>query len=430
MRTIPGTVPRETLARIERALPAIQKNFGTPCFVYDEQGIIDRVSGLRYAMRDVYGYEQFYAVKAWPNPANLRLQHRTGSGFDCSSPYELHLMEMIGAFGSKIILTSNNSRQEWFDWTNRLGGIINLDDIRLIEKVRDFPGTISFRLNPGKRQSASGLKTFSEPVKAKYGITWRQMIPAYRRALERGAKIFGLHTMVASNCRDEDYLVDNFVMGLEAAAEIEKALGIQLSFFNGGGGFGITYKPTDKTLNIRRIGERMAELQDKFRKEHGYVPRFFTEMGRWVTGPFGVLLVSAINRKDTYQIYIGVDAGMEALARPAFYDAYHHIWVFGADRTRGMQRVNITGSICENWDRLTAGTKDGRRLLPIIKMGEVLGVANCGAHARAMGFNYNGVTRPQEVMIRANGTAELIRRAETFADLDATLQFEKKIVQI
>lgn len=423
MKVIPGTIPPAFYARLERALPTIRQKFGTPCFIYDAQSILDRGDELWHAMRHVYGFKQHYAVKAWNNPANLLLQKQRGFGFDCSSPYELHLMEKIGVRGPDIMFTSNNSLPEWFDWANRLGATINLDDVSLMRKVKDFPELICFRLNPGRRKS--GTSIIGEPVKAKYGITWDQLIPAYREARARGAKRFGLHMMVCSNCRDEDYLIDTERMGFEAIAEVEKALGIQFEFFNMGGGFGIPYKPSDKTLNINRIGERLAEVQDRFQLDHGYRPRLYTEMGRWMTGPFGVLAVEAINRKDIYEVHIGVNAGMEALARPALYGAYHHAEVWGAKNRRRFEKVNLVGSICENWDRLANG-----RNLPVIKMGDPILVGNCGAHAIVMGTHYNGKTGPQEVMIDTNETARLIRRAETLEDLDATLYFDEKVVKL
>lgn len=415
-------IPAPALARIERALPAILNEFGTPCYVYDEQGILDRGRELQYAMRQISGFQQFYAVKAWNNPANLLLQQRMGFGFDCSSPYEMDLIERIGAQG-RFILTSNNSRPEWFKQALRLGGIINLDDISLIRKVQDFPKIIAFRLNPGERKSG-GDRVFSAPRRAKYGIMWEQLVPAYRRAMARGAIRFGLHTMVRSNCRDEDYLVDTLQILLEAIGKVEQALGIEFEFVNPGGGFGVPYHPRkDGKLNINRIGERFAGLLDGFRLERGYAPRLYTEMGRWMTAPFGVLVTKVINRKEIYETHVGVDVGMEGLVRPAMYGAYHHIKVFGAERRRTREVVNVVGSICEDCDRLAT-----HRLLPKTREGDILLVFCGGAHAWVMCGNYNGKTRVQEVMLRASGQAELIRRAETHDDLDATLRFEPKIV--
>ena len=417
--------PKPTLARIERALPAIIETFGTPCYVADEQGVLERGSDLRYAMRDVPGFQQFYAVKAWNNPENLKLQKAMGFGFDCSSVYEMNLMERIGAQG-RFILTSNNSRSEWFDQANRLGGIINLDDVSLIKKVRDFPELICFRLNPGKRVSMPGvrLQSFGKPEEQKYGIMWEQLVPAYRKAKALGAKRFGLHMMIGSNCLDEEYFVNLLKLMLKACALLEKALGIRVEFVDIGGGFGIPYRPKDKGLNINRIGERFAGSLNEFKQLHGYAPALFTEMGRWMTGPFGVLALSAINRKDIYQTHIGLDAGMNALMRHGMYGAYHHVKVVGAERRRKFEIVNGVGQICENIDRLFT-----KRRLPVIRIGDVLLVMDVLAHGLAMVFKYNGTTAPPEVMLRTDGTAELIRRAETHDDLDATLQFEPKIIQ-
>lgn len=417
--------PVASLARIERALPAILDTFGTPCYVYDEQGILERGKELKHAMRHVAGFRQFYAVKAWNNPENLNLQMAMGFGFDCSSMYEMHLVERIGAEG-RFILTSNNSREEWFERARELHGIINLDDISLIQKVRNFPGLICFRLNPGKRvrMVGSGLKSFGKPEEQKYGIMWEQLVPAYRMARARGAKGFGIHLMVGSNRLDEEYFIVMLKLLLKACALLEKELGISVEFVDIGGGFGIAYLPTEKDLNMNRIGERFAGLLASFRCHHGYAPKLYTEMGRWMTGPYGVLVTRVINRKEIYHTYVGTDIGMEGLARPAFYNAYHRITVPGVSSRRGYEVVSVVGSICENWDRLATN-----RRLPRTEEGDVMLVQGAGAHAIVMCSHYNGKTLPPEVMVRMGGRAELIRRGETHDDLDATLNFEPKSVQ-
>ncbi len=349
------------------------------------------------------------------------LQKRMGFGFDCSSPYELKLAARAGAGGEQIFFTSNNSRPEWFDQASALGAVINLDDVSLIKKVREFPELICFRLNPGKRRTGSSI--IGTPVEAKYGIMWEQLIPAFREAKARGARRFGIHTMVCSNCRDEKYLTATVGMLLQAIEEVSTKLKIQFEFINMGGGFGIPYRPTDKELNINRIGERIAVLLDLFRRKHGYAPNLFTEMGRWMTGPYGVLVASVINRKEIYQTHVGVDVGMNGLMRHGMYGAYHHIKVVGAKQQK-KEVVNVVGQICENCDRLAT-----KRLLPRTREGDILLVQDAGAHGIVMCFNYNGTTRPQEVMLREDGTADLIRRAETHDDLDATLNFKPKQIQ-
>ncbi|MBU6389991.1 diaminopimelate decarboxylase [Patescibacteria group bacterium] len=419
--------PKSSLARIERALPAILSEFGTPCYVYDEQGILERGAALKHYMRDVPGYRQWYAVKAWNNPANLRLQQSMGFGFDCSSMYEMHLMEQIGAQG-RFILTSNNSRREWFDEANHLGGIINLDDISLIGKVREFPEMICFRLNPGRRIAGPrvGLQSFGKPWEQKYGIMWEELASAYSRAKACGARHFGIHMMIGSNCLEPDYFINVLRLILKAATIAERATGIPVDFADIGGGFGIPYRPKQRELDMAEVGERLAAVLAEFKHEHGYAPALWTEMGRWMTGPFGVLVASAINRKDIYQIHVGLDVGMNGLMRHGMYGSYHHAKVVGAERRQRKERVNLVGQICENIDRLATG-----RLLPVIRIGDTVLVQDAGAHGIVMCFNYNGTTRPQEVMLRQGGKeAELIRRAETIGDLDATLNHEPKTIRI
>lgn len=417
--------PTESLNRIKRALPAILDTFGTPCYVHDERGIEERGSALHHAMRHVEGFRQYYAVKAWNNPENLRLQQRMGFGFDCSSPYEMHLMERIGA-NYNFILTSNNSREEWFATANRLGGIINLDDVSLIKKVRDFPETICFRINPGRRMKTDNarLKSFGKPWEQKYGIMWEQIPSAYRQAKRRGAKRFGIHMMVGSNRLDEEYFAVLLRLLLKAVTIGEKATKTPFDFVDVGGGFGIAYRPKERELNMERIGERFAEILAEFKREHGYAPRLFTEMGRWMTGPFGVLVASAINRKDIYQTHIGLDVGMNGLMRHGMYGAYHEVEVVGASSRRRKERVNLVGQICEHIDRVAT-----QRLLPMIRIGDTLLIQDVGAHGIVMVFRYNGTMAPPEVMLRWDGMAELIGRAVTFKDLDATYDFEPKSVK-
>lgn len=415
--------PKETLSRIEQALPAILDRFGTPCYVYDEAGIRERGQTLTRAMRHVIpAFQQYYAVKAWNNPANLILQRVMGFGFDCSSPYELELAKRVGASGERIMFTSNNSRSEWFDQANALGAIINLDDISLIPKVRDFPKLICFRLNPGKRRTGSSI--IGTPTEAKYGIMWEQMVSAYRKAKARGARRFGLHTMICSNCLDEGYLIATVTMLLQAIEKISKELHITFEFINMGGGFGIPYRPTDHSLNINRIGERIASLLDDFKRRHGYAPKLFTEMGRWMTGPYGVLVTKVINRKEIYQTHVGVDVGMNGLMRHGMYGAYHHIKVINAEHRRRKEVVNVVGQICENCDRLAT-----QRKLPVTRLGDIIIVQDAGAHCIVMVFKYNGTTAPPEVMLHQNGVAELIRRADTHDDLDATLHYKQTIIK-
>ncbi|MBE9487539.1 MAG: diaminopimelate decarboxylase [Chloroflexi bacterium] len=407
---------------LDRLFPIVEQlseHYGTPFHVYDEVGIRETGENLKKAFAGIDGFREYYAVKALPNPRILQLMHEMGFGFDCSSIPELILSRQVGGRGEDIMFTSNNTDQVEFQAAAGEGGcVLNLDDISLIDKVPEFPELICFRYNPGPRRTGNVI--IGNPVEAKYGVTHEQIIDAYRKAQERGAKRFGLHTMVASNELDYSYMVETARMVLEVAELVEKELDIRFEFVNIGGGFGIPYRPDQAPLDIDSMTKEITAQFAAFREKHGYAPRMYMESGRYMTGPHGCLVTKAINHKDTYRKYIGVDACMSSLMRPALYDAYHHIDVVSKEGSVDRVVYDIVGSLCENNDKFAV-----QRKLPQINEGDLLVLHDTGAHGHAMGFQYNGRLRPKELLLRADGSVELIRREEKVADYFATLQFAK-----
>lgn len=408
--------------RLFTRLPAIAEYFGTPFHIYDEKGILETGERLKKVFGELPGFREYFAVKALPNPSIMKIMQSMGFGFDCSSVAELELARGIHASGEDIFFTSNNTSSEDFKAAQEKGGcILNLDDISLIPKVPQMPETICFRFNPGPERTGNAI--IGNPVEAKYGITRAQVLPAYEEAKKRGARRFGIHTMVVSNERNCTYMVETVRMLLGLAEEIEKALGIRIEFLNMGGGLGIPYRPEDKPLDLEAMGREIVALFRAFEKKHGYMPRFAMESGRFMTGPHGVLVTKAINRKDIYRSYIGVDACMSALMRPGIYGAYHHVDVLGKNPSPEDSLVDVVGSLCENNDKFAV-----QRPLPPIVDGDILIIHDTGAHGHAMGFNYNGRIRPQELLLKKDGSTIRIRRAETLEDLFATLKFEEAVL--
>lgn len=402
-----------------RLLPRLEEiaaHFGTPFHIYDETGIRDTGDRLKQAFSGIDGFREYYAVKALPNPAILSIMQTLGFGFDCSSIAELVLSRAAGGHGEDIMFTSNNTSLEEFEYAEADGGsILNLDDISLLRKVPQLPDLICFRYNPGERRTGNHI--IGTPIEAKYGVSHDQILEAYRQAKQMGIKRFGLHTMLASNELNYTYMVETSDMLLELAEWISKELDITFEFLNIGGGLGIPYRPEDRPLNIDAMGKEITAHFDQFKQRHGYAPKLFIESGRYITGPHGVLITRAINRKEIYRTYVGVDACMSSLMRPGMYDAYHHITVPG--KSGNEEIVDVAGSLCENNDKFAK-----QRSLPGIQDGDLLCIHDTGAHGHAMGFNYNGRLRPQELLLRADGAVELIRRAETLEDHLATLKFE------
>lgn len=406
--------------RLYPKLPDIAAHFGTPFHLYDEEGIRETGRQLQQAFSKVAGFREYYAVKALPNPSILRIMADMGFGFDCSSIAELILSRQADAKGEDIMFTSNNTSLEEFMAAQEEGGcILNLDDINLIDKVPEMPELVCFRYNPGAERSGNSI--IGTPSEAKYGVTHEQIFVAFEKARARGAKRFGLHTMLASNECNASYMVQTTQMLLDLAAQIGQTLNIQFEFINIGGGLGIPYHPEEAVFNVAFLGEETHKLLQAFLAKQGYQPKVYMESGRYITGPHGVLVTKAINSKETYRNYVGVDACMSALMRPGMYNAYHHIAVLGKEPSPQDPLVDVVGSLCENNDKFAI-----QRALPKIEEGDLLIIQDTGAHGQAMGFNYNGKLRPQELLLKADGSVERIRRAETLEDYFATLSFEPK----
>lgn len=401
----------------------LAEHFGTPFHVYDEVGIRQTGEALKASFSQINGFREYYAVKALPNPRILELMADMGFGFDCSSIAELILSRQVGARGEDIMFTSNNTNLVEFEAALGDGGcILNLDDMSLISKVPEFPELVCFRYNPGPRRTGNVI--IGNPVEAKYGVSHEQVVEAYRQAQQRGARRFGLHTMVASNELDYTYMVETARMVLDVVEMVGSELGIQFEFVNIGGGFGIPYRPEQRPLNLDAMAKEIGEVFSAFNARQGYAPKMYMESGRYMTGPHGCLVTRAINHKNIYRHYIGVDSCMSSLMRPALYDAYHHIEVIGKENEVADQTYDIVGSLCENNDKFAV-----QRQFPRIDEGDLLAIHDTGAHGHAMGFQYNARLRPQELLLRADGSVELIRRAETVDDYFATLEFQENRFQ-
>lgn len=403
-------------------LDSISDHYGTPFHIYDETGILETGQLLKDAFSGIEKFMEFYAVKALPNPKILDLMGKMGFGFDCSSSTELTLSRNAGGSGYNIMFTSNNTSQREFLLAEKDGGcILNLDDITLINKVPNMPETICFRYNPGSLRTGNDI--IGKPEESKYGVSHDQIIDAYRLAKKRGASKFGIHTMLASNELNYDYMVQTADMLLNLIEDIQKELYITFEFINIGGGMGIPYEPDTPALDMMAMGKEITEHFVSFKKRNGYMPALFMESGRFMTGPHGVLVTKAINRKEIYRTYIGVDACMSALMRPALYGSYHHIDVVSKKDQTETEVVDVVGSLCENNDKFAI-----QRKLPKVSDGDLIVIQDSGAHGHAMGFNYNGKMRPKELLLRADGKVEMIRREERPEDYFATLSFDENIL--
>lgn len=404
----------------DRRMIELADTYQTPFHLYDEKGIRAQARAFKDAFSWVPGFKNYYAVKACPNPAILQIMKEEGFGADCSSLPELILSQQAGISGEDIMFTSNDTPEEEFKAAYDMKAVINLDDITHIdtlERAAGMPELISFRYNPGPDRTGNAI--IGNPVEAKYGITTEQLLPAYKRAQELGAKRFALHTMVASNELDGTYIVETARMLFAQAIRLNKELGIRMEFVNMGGGIGIPYRPDQDAMDLPWVSGQIRELYEQMIVPAGLDPlKIVFECGRMVTGPFGYLVTKVRHVTEKYKKYVGVDSSMANLMRPALYGAYHHITVVGKQDAAKTEVYDVTGSLCENNDKFAID-----RTLPPIAPGDVLVIHDTGAHGHAMGFNYNAKLRSAEYLLEESGDVSMIRRAETMDDLFATLHF-------
>lgn len=402
-------------------LENITSIYPTPFHIYIEKDIRENARRLKNAFSWAEGFKEYFAVKATPNPYIIKILKSESFGADCSSLPELLLAEKVGIAGENIMLSSNDTPAEEFIKAKDLGAIINLDDISHIaylEKHAGLPNIICFRYNPGNEKRGNAI--IGQPEEAKFGLTHEQLFEAYKIVQNKGIQRFGIHTMLASNELNPHYFIETAEMLFKLILEISKTLKISFEFVNIGGGIGIPYKPEDKPVDIEFISKAIKEKYDTIIRKNNCPPlKFYLECGRMITGPFGYLVSKVRHIKKTYKNFAGLDASITDLMRPALYGAYHHITVPGKENLQNNCTYDLTGSLCENNDKLAI-----ERKLPELEPGDLIVIHDTGAHGHAMGFNYNGKLRSAELLLRENGDIVQIRRAETVEDYFATLDFD------
>lgn len=402
-------------------LKEIVKEYPTPFHLYDEKGIRENARRLKEAFAWNKGFKEYFAVKATPNPFLLKILQEEGCGTDCSSMTELMLSEALGFSGGEIMFSSNATPAEEFVKAREVDAIINLDDIThidFLEKTAGIPETICCRFNPGGVFKIS-TSIMDNPGDAKYGFTKEQMIEGYKRLKELGVKNFGIHSFLASNTVTNEYYPTLAKILFELAVELREKTGADIKFINLSGGIGIPYKPDQEGNDIKVIGEGVRKVYEEILVPAGMGDiAIYTELGRFMLGPYGCLVTTAIHEKHTHKEYIGLDASAVNLMRPAMYGAYHHITVMGKEDQPSDHMYDVTGSLCENNDKFAID-----RMLPKVDIGDLLVIHDTGAHGFAMGYNYNGKLKSAEVLLKEDGSTQLIRRAEKPEDYFATFDF-------
>ncbi len=409
--------PFVTLEQIKE----IVKKYPTPFHIYDEKGIRENARLLKKAFSWNKGFKEFFAVKATPNPYILQILKEEGAGVDCSSLTELMMSEKVGFKGKEIMFSSNVTPKEDFALAAKLGAIINFDDLTHIDyykQIAPFQETMCCRYNPGGDFTLNN-EIMDTPKDAKYGMTKEQIKIAYKKLKEYGVKHFGIHAFLASNTVGTGYYPKLAEILFKLAVEIQQEVGIHFAFINLSGGVGVQYRPDKEGNDIIAIGEGVRQAYEKILVPAGMDDvAIYTELGRFMLAPYGALIAKVIHKKHIWKEYVGLDACAANLMRPAMYGAYHHITVLGKENEPLTYKCDVTGGLCENNDKFAVD-----RMLPQVEIGDYVNIHDAGAHGFAMGYNYNGKLRSAELLLKEDGSVQLIRRAETPEDYFATLDF-------
>lgn len=409
--------PFVSLAQVQELV----KTYPTPFHIYDEKAIRENARRVKQAFAWNPNFKEYFAVKATPNPRLLQILKEEGFGADCSSYTELMMSEAVGLVGHDIMFSSNVTPAQDFQLAAKLGAIINFDDITHIdfyEKHAPFQETMSCRFNPGGDFKINN-EIMDTPAEAKYGLTRPQMTKAFLKMKEKGVKHFGIHAFLASNTVANEYYPALARILFRTAVELHKETGVHISFINLSGGVGIPYRPEQNATDIMAVGEGVRQAYEEILVPAGMGDiAICSEMGRFIMAPYGHLITQCLHEKHTHKDYIGLDACAANLMRPAMYGSYHHITVLGKENAPCDHKYDVTGGLCENNDKFAID-----RMLPEIEIGDYLCIHDTGAHGFAMGYNYNGKLRSAEVLLKEDGSSELIRRAETPEDYFATFDF-------
>lgn len=401
-------------------LDAIVAQYPTPFHLYDEAGIRRNMEAIREAFSWNPGFKEYFAVKATPNPFLINILREYGCGCDCASLVELMLCDAMGVKGHDIMFSSNETPAQDYAKAAEMGAIINLDDITHIDflerTIGKIPETISCRYNPGGLfEISNGI--MDNPGDAKYGMTTDQLFDAFRILKEKGAKNFGIHAFLCSNTVTNDYYPELAKVLFKLAVELQEQTGAHVSFINLSGGVGVPYTPDQEPNDIRVIGEGVRRVYEEVLVPAGMGDvAIYTEMGRFVMAPYGCVVTTAIHEKHIHKDYVGVDACAVDLMRPAIYGAYHHITVAGKEDAPATHTYDVVGGLCENSDKFAID-----RMLPEVEIGDYLVIHDTGAHGHSMGYNYNGKLKHAELLLREDGSTQLIRRAEKPSDYFRTL---------
>lgn len=400
----------------------LAETFGTPLYVYNENVLRQRCRELM-GLSSLPGFGVNYSVKANSNPVLLRMAREEGLVVDAMSPGELHMDQLAGFTPAQILYISNNNSVEELQNALSHGLLISVDSVAQLDDLGRINrgGKVMVRFNPGIG-AGHHAKVVTAGKETKFGVNPEQMDEVFALLQKHDMTLAGINQHIGSLFMEAGGYLDAAEVLLHLAEQLPQGALQNLEIIDFGGGFGIPYRKYEgqPRLDMDELGSRLHELISGWAEKTGYTGRFLIEPGRYVAAECCVLLgrVHAV-KNNSEKRYAGTDLGFNVLVRPAMYDSFHDVEIYGENSSEKRENLvqTVVGNICESGDILA---KD--RQLPEIVEGDVLGILDAGAYGFTMSSNYNQRLRPAEVLIQSDGTARLIRRRESLDDLARCLE--------
>lgn len=412
---------------------------GTPAYVLDEADLRARAASYRRAFTQAFaevgaGVDVYYAGKAFLSVAVARWVHEEGLRVDTASGGELAVALRAGVPGADIGLHGNNKSDDEILTALRAGvGRLIVDSLVEIERVAALvrahglaPAPVMVRVTTGVHAGGHEyISTAHEDQKFGLSVTARDgadspALTALLAVLERPElHLLGIHSHIGSQILDPSGFEVAARVVLELRAALALRTGVLVDEVDLGGGYGIAYLPGEVALDPDRIAKDVASSVAAAAADLGTtLPRFSIEPGRAIVGPAGLTLytvgtVKPVRVDDaTERLYVSVDGGMSDNIRPALYGARYHAEVVGRLSSAPDVLARVVGKHCESGDVVVHEVQ----LPGDVRAGDLLAVAATGAYGRSMASNYNLLTRPPVVAVRAGEVRTLLRR-ETVDDL-------------
>lgn len=403
----------------------LAEKYGTPLFIFDEDGIRENCRSYVKSIEDNYDGNGLviFASKAFSCLEMCRICNDEKMGLDVVSGGELYTAKAAGFPMERVFFHGNNKTHYELEFAVEEGvGTIIVDNLTELQTLADIAKesnktvNIMFRIKPGiDAHTHDFIRTGQIDSKFGFALETGEAMEAVKAAADIDSlNLIGLHCHIGSQIFD----VDPFVLAAEVMcrfiSDIKAEVGIEIENLNLGGGFGIKYLESDKPVPYGEYMTKVANVIKASCKELGIkLPRILIEPGRSIIGSEAITVytIGAVKKIPNIRTYISVDGGMTDNPRYILYQSQYEMLCANKANEPKTEIVTVAGKCCESGDLLGENVS-----LQNVEVGDKLAVLSTGAYNYSMSSNYNRVPRPCAVMVR-NGEDRVIIKRETYEDI-------------